>query len=627
MTASNFFEISPGREVMVGQRRYRITHSLDLHSVLAEDVETSQSTRLRVETMSRVIEAEAPDGSPNYSVHHYSEKDWAVAQRRFEAIKPLINNPYRTKRDVAAAGLRIGVKTSTLYKWIAIYLDHQHVASLVPRKPGPNKGGRYLSAEQELVIASAIEDEYLTKQRRSPAAVVLEVLKRCRVAKIDPPHENTIRNRIADLRPASALRRRGQKDKARDSFEPIMGAFPGADFPMAVVQIDHTPLDVIVVDEVHRKPIGRPYLTLAIDVFSRAVVGLYVTLDAPSATSVAMCISHGMNTKSDYLRELGVEGDWPVWGQIGTLHADNAREFKCKAVNRGCQANHIDMQWRPVKKPHYGGHIERYMGTVATEMRNIPGATFSNTQQRKGYDSEKESALTLREVEQYLVRFIVNIYHQRAHSQLNDSSPMRVWEEAILGGAKPGIGRMLPSNPDRIRMDFLPYFSSTVQRYGVRIDHVYYYDPILDSYIGAKDPDNPERARKFLFARDPRNISAIYFLDPVVGNYIPVPYRNVGLPPVSAGELREATRRVRAEGKAAVDEDLIFQSIEANRQLIDESVAKTKAARRQSEKRPKTKPETKAPVQSTKAAVPSRPAPDRNIFSQPAEVFEIGEID
>ncbi|WP_457894608.1 Mu transposase C-terminal domain-containing protein [Stenotrophomonas hibiscicola] len=627
MTASNFFEISPGMEVMVGQRHYRITHSLDLNSVLAEDIETGQSTRLRVETMSRVIEAEAPDGSPNYSVHHYSEKDWAVAQRRFEAIKPLINNPHRTKRDVAAAGLRIGVKTSTLYKWIAIYLNHQHVASLVPRKPGPNKGGRYLSADQELVISSAIEDVYLTKQRRTPAAVVLEVLKRCRTAKIDPPHENTIRNRIADLRPASALRRRGQKDKARDGFEPIMGAFPGADFPMAVVQIDHTPLDVIVVDEMHRKPIGRPYLTLAIDVFSRAVVGLYVTLDAPSATSVAMCISHGMNTKSDYLRELGVEGDWPIWGQIGTLHADNAREFKCKAANRGCQANHIDMQWRPVKKPHYGGHIERYMGTVATEMRNIPGATFSNTQQRKGYDSEKESALTLREVEQYLVRFIVNIYHQRPHSQLNGSSPMRVWEEAILGGTKPGIGRMLPSNPDRIRMDFLPYFSSTVQRYGVRIDHVYYYDPILDSYIGAKDPDNPDRARKFVFARDPRNVSAIYFLDPVVGNYIPIPYRNVGLPPVSAGELREATKRVRAEGKAAVDEDLIFRSIEANRQLIDESVARTKAARRQSEKRPKTRPETKAPEQSPEAPAPSRTAPDRGIFSQPAEVFEIGEID
>lgn len=49
------------------------------------------------------------------------------------------------------------------------------------------------------------------------------------------------------------------------------------------VQIDHTPVDLIVVDERHRLPIGRPYLTAAIDVFSRCMVGLVVTLEAPSA--------------------------------------------------------------------------------------------------------------------------------------------------------------------------------------------------------------------------------------------------------------------------------------------------------------------------------------------------------
>ncbi len=630
MSESNFLSIAPGAEVMVGQRRYRITRSLDLYSVLAEDVETQAPTRLRIETMSRVIEAATDDGTPNYSVHHYSDEVWAVAQRRFEAIKPLIEMPYRSKDDVSRAALAAGVNTATLYKWLSLYLDHQHVAALVPRKPGRNKGDRYLHADQELVIASVIEDFYLTKQRRSPREVVAEVLQRCRVASINAPHENTIRKRLAEVRPATALRSRGQKDKARNKYEPIRGSFPGADFPMAVVQIDHTPLDVIVVDEVYRKPLGRPFLTLAIDVFSRSVVGLYVTLDAPSATSVAMCVSHAINAKSEYLRELGVEGDWPVWGQIGTLHADNAREFKCKAVDRGCQANHIDMQWRPVKKPNYGGHIERYMGTVATEMKKVPGTTFSNVQEKDTYDSEKEAALTLRDVERYLVEFIVNNYHQRTHSQLQGSSPMRIWQQGILGGDKPGIGRMLPSNPDRIRLDFLPYFSSTVQRYGVRVDYVYYYDPVLDPYIGATDPDFPKRHQKFTFARDPRNVSVIYFLDPAVGDYIAIPYRNLGHPAVSVGELREAQRAIRAEGKAAVDEDRIFDSIRRNRQLVDESVSKTKAARRQHAKRPKQNSgvpsTTQAPTAPPAPKTPVAAAKDRSIFSQVLEVLEVGEI-
>jgi len=35
------------------------------------------------------------------------------------------------------------------------------------------------------------------------------------------------------------------------------------------LQIDHTGIDLIVVDERERQPIGRPCLTVAIDVYSR----------------------------------------------------------------------------------------------------------------------------------------------------------------------------------------------------------------------------------------------------------------------------------------------------------------------------------------------------------------------
>ena len=55
--------------------------------------------------------------------------------------------------------------------------------------------------------------------------------------------------------------------------------------PLEQVQIDHTVIDLIVVDDRDRQPIGRPYLTLAIDVFTRCVIGMVVTLEAPSAVS------------------------------------------------------------------------------------------------------------------------------------------------------------------------------------------------------------------------------------------------------------------------------------------------------------------------------------------------------
>jgi len=55
-----------------------------------------------------------------------------------------------------------------------------------------------------------------------------------------------------------------------------------------VVQIDHTLVDVVVVDELERLPLRRPWLTLAIDVASRMVNGFYVSLERPSILSVAL---------------------------------------------------------------------------------------------------------------------------------------------------------------------------------------------------------------------------------------------------------------------------------------------------------------------------------------------------
>jgi hypothetical protein len=62
------------------------------------------------------------------------------------------------------------------------------------------------------------------------------------------------------------LEKRKGKKAAAEKYEPIKGHFPGADFPLTVAQIDHTPMDVIVVDEEHRQPIQRPSLTVVIDV-------------------------------------------------------------------------------------------------------------------------------------------------------------------------------------------------------------------------------------------------------------------------------------------------------------------------------------------------------------------------
>jgi len=65
-----------------------------------------------------------------------------------------------------------------------------------------------------------------------------------------------------------------------------------AERPLEEVQIDHTLVDVIcVTDDEDRLPIARPYLTLAIDIKTRAIVGYYLSLDKPDAFAVGLCIA------------------------------------------------------------------------------------------------------------------------------------------------------------------------------------------------------------------------------------------------------------------------------------------------------------------------------------------------
>ena len=103
-----------------------------------------------------------------------------------------------------------------------------------------------------------------------------------------------------------AVVRRREGDQAARPLEPAAGVAPQPQRPLDLVQIDHTPIDLIVVDESAREPVGRPYLTLAIDVFSRCVVGMVVTLEAPSATSVGLCLAHAVTDKRPWLERLGI---------------------------------------------------------------------------------------------------------------------------------------------------------------------------------------------------------------------------------------------------------------------------------------------------------------------------------
>ena len=243
--------------------------------------------------------------------------------------------------------------------------------------------------------------------------------------------------------------------------------------PLEVVQIDHTKADIFVVDEETRQPIGRPWLTLAMDVCSRMITGFYLTMEAPSRLSTSICLLHSVFDKTAWLRERGIKEPWPVAGLPDLIHVDNGADFRSRAFIRGCQDAGMSIKWRPPGKPHYGGHIERLIGTQMGKLHLLPGTTFSNEQDLGEYDSKRHSALTLRELERYIALDIVGFYHQTIHSSLG-RPPIAVWREQ-----EGEIPLRLPQDRLRFWLSFLPEQNRTLRTTGIHLFGLRYWASAL----------------------------------------------------------------------------------------------------------------------------------------------------
>ena len=581
--ATTILQIKPGVAVLYLGRPAHISHVVDLSQVLLKDDETAQVMTAAIADLQLGCSLVEATLSPDLNA--ISDEEWSEANRRYQVIQPLLNKPGRTRIDVEIRAADFDFHASTLYGWLREYEAAGVLTALLPKRR-KDKGSTKLLAEQEAIISYEINDLYLTKQRVSVAKLIASIKKRCHQAKITAPHDNTIRNRVKHLdKQICVLKRRGRK-AAEEQYSPNRGEFPGADWPLAVVQIDHTKLDIILVDDLYRRPIGRPWITLAIDVFSRMVFGFYVSFDPPSGLSTGLCLANAILPKDNWLAKHGVKGEWPCWGLPSKLHMDNAKEFRGHLLQKACRQYGVDIEWRPVARPHFGGHIERLLGTFAKEIHTLPGTTFANTQERKDYDAEAEAVLTLTEFEEWLVTYIVNVYHQRNHTGI-DMAPLEKYRRGVFGFGT-DVGRGLPpkvNNEARLRLDLMPFIERTIQDYGVLIDDIHYYHDVIRRWIDAPDPVDPLHKRKFIFRRDPRDISQIWFFDPELNDYFAIPYRNMTHPPMSIWELREAKLRAESDGRRHIDENAIFDAYEQMREIQQQAITKTNAARRAAQRR------------------------------------------
>lgn len=573
----------PGSPVKFKGKSYVILDIASLDAVIAKDIESGKSERLHVSQ----LEEDSPIKGPSrQDLLAIEDADWVEAHRRFEIIRPLLElGSSRTAAHVRSAASACGNHAATLYRWIKAYQETGLVSSLI-RSSRSDAGTPRLDPQVENIVEKCLKKYYLAEERSTPIDVWEEIKAVCLKSKLPAPHPNTIRNRIALLSEQLKLEKRMGKKAAKEKYTPLRGHFPGADYPLAVVQIDHTPMDVIVVDEETRQPIGRPNLTLAIDLFSKVIPGYYISLDPVGALSTGMCLAHAILPKEQWLASKDIATPYPVWGKMRVIHTDNAKEFRGEMIGRACNEHGMELQQRPKGEPQYGGHVERAFRTFLTKMHTLQGTTRSNVADKADYDSEGKAMMSLSALERWFAIFIVEYYHHKPHSGNNDVPPIVMYERGIFGTSdKPGVG--LPGrivDEQKLKLDFMPFEMRSVQEYGIVNDYIYYWHDALRRWIRATDPESPNKSLSFICRYDPRDLSTIFFYEPDTKNYLAVPYRDTTRAPISIWELRAAKKYLAETSKVPINEDLIFGAVGKMRAIVESEIKKTKAARRSAER-------------------------------------------
>lgn len=498
-----------------------------------------------------------------------SDAMWTKARLRSNIIGPIADKVVISAAMATEAAQKLNLSQRTVYSLIRKWRESGgSIVSLVSEGSKGGKGSSRLDSKIELLISSAITDTYLSRQKPNIASLMRIIKERCHKSNLKSPSLNTVRARIKRLQHEEVIFLREGKEAIR-KLQPIEGHFPKTDNPLDIVQLDHTPVDLIIVDTYNRQPIGRAWITIAIDIYSRCIIGFCLTLEAPSATSVGLCLAHAVVDKRPWLERIGVEAEWPMSGKPKVIHVDNGPDFHSEALKRGCEINGIKVTYRPIGNPHYGGIIERVIGTMMKMVHNLPGTTFSNIIEKGQYNSEKNAALTLLELEKWFA-LAISAYHSSIHSGI-DEAPINKWKKAMDLDWKP----FYVQNPKIFLVDFLPVFRRRIQREGFVLDHIVYMSNSLKPWIA-----NREREYKFVIRRDPRDLSRIYVLHPTENHYVEVPYRAIGNPAITLWEHKLAVKRIKENGRKAINEEEIIKVIERMRIVSETAISKTKSIRR-----------------------------------------------
>ncbi|MED5509222.1 MAG: transposase family protein [Pseudomonadota bacterium] len=375
--------------------------------------------------------------------------------------------------------------------------------------------------------------------------------------------------------------------------------------PLEIVEIDHTPVDLMVVDEESRIPLGRPTLTSLIDKFSRMVVGFYFSFTPPSTLSVIECLRHAILPKTG-LKELypSLNNDWPAHGIPETIVVDNGKEFFSADFKEIIRSLGMNIVRSPVKNPTYKGAVERHFRSVADDLlKNKPGKTFSNIFEKGEYDPKKHAVISLSSLIEITHLWIVDQINDTPNRSIN-TTPRRKWDSAIsLYPVR------LPKSIEAFNLSLGKITTRKIQHYGIDFESLRYNSDEL-SLI------RRQHTGEVTIKYDPNDLSRIYVLNPLEPEYLVVPCNDLPYAYKTLYQHKLIKQFTRKQNQS-INHDNLMRAEQRIAEIIEEETILTKKVRRAAKQaRYRDIRQNTQDVQTLPGDVKSRPLDKISIFEE-----------
>ncbi len=341
----------------------------------------------------------------------------------------------------------------TAKRWLRQYRQ-QGLAGLV-RQPRKDRGQPRLPAP----LVRLIEGLALRRPPPSVASIQRQVAGVAPAQGWPTPSYDCVYDIVRGLDPGLVVLAHEGTKAYKEAFDLLYRHEASA--PNAVWQADHTPLDLWVLDE--RGQPARPWLTVILDDYSRAVAGYSLSLHAPAALQTALALRQAIWHKAD--------PHWRVCGIPGVFYTDHGSDFTSRHMEQVAADIEMHLVFSEKGEPRGRGKIERFFATVnQLFLCELPGYTPPGT-------APAAPTLTLPEVDERLHHFVVEVYHHRIHSETR-MVPLARWE----------AGGFLPRLPDALeRLDLLLLTvpkPRQVHQDGIHLHGLRYIDLTLAAYVG-----------------------------------------------------------------------------------------------------------------------------------------------